>query len=94
MNVDDCFFYRSEVGKRDAQESRGLGEVYKRHADNRTVGALNPDEPARLCTNLDLTHAQAIIATACVQMPPLASVTRIQDPVAYTHLTLPTIREL
>ncbi|MFT6817989.1 MAG: maleate isomerase [Myxococcota bacterium] len=48
-------------------------------ADNRAVGALNPDAPARLCTNLDLTHAQAIIASACVQMPSLASVQRIQD---------------
>ena len=27
-----CFFFQAEDGIRDAQESRGLGDVYKRQA--------------------------------------------------------------
>ena len=30
VNVDFCFFFQAEDGIRDAQESRGLGDVYKR----------------------------------------------------------------
>ena len=29
-DYDVCFFYKAEDGIRDAQESRGLGDVYKR----------------------------------------------------------------
>ena len=29
-----CFFFQAEDGIRDAQESRGLGDVYKRQTDN------------------------------------------------------------
>ena len=28
-----CFFFQAEDGIRDAQESRGLGDVYKRQQD-------------------------------------------------------------
>ena len=31
----DCFFFQAEDGIRDAQESRGLGDVYKRQSVNR-----------------------------------------------------------
>src|SRR5674536_388595 len=30
-----CFFFQAEDGIRDAQESRGLGDVYKRQGGNR-----------------------------------------------------------
>ena len=29
-SVGGCFFFQAEDGIRDAQESRGLGDVYKR----------------------------------------------------------------
>ena len=32
------FFFQAEDGIRDAQESRGLGDVYKRQVKNRTQG--------------------------------------------------------
>ena len=34
LQVDDCvlFFFQAEDGIRDAQESRGLGDVYKRQS--------------------------------------------------------------
>ena len=30
MTLSGCFFFQAEDGIRDAQESRGLGDVYKR----------------------------------------------------------------
>ena len=30
-----CFFFQAEDGIRDAQESRGLGDVYKRQSSDR-----------------------------------------------------------
>ena len=33
-----CFFFQAEDGIRDAQESRGLGDVYKRQALSPTTG--------------------------------------------------------
>ena len=47
--------------------------------DNRAVGALDPLNPTRLWTQLDLTGVDAIVASACVQMPSLASVPIIQE---------------
>ena len=32
-----CFFFQAEDGIRDAQESRGLGDVYKRQMSNSTA---------------------------------------------------------
>ena len=32
--VIECFFFQAEDGIRDAQESRGLGDVYKRQGYN------------------------------------------------------------
>ena len=33
-----CFFFQAEDGIRDAQESRGLGDVYKRQIKNLSKG--------------------------------------------------------
>ena len=32
--VQACFFFQAEDGIRDAQESRGLGDVYKRQVQD------------------------------------------------------------
>ena len=34
-----CFFFQAEDGIRDAQESRGLGDVYKRQGEGSQQGA-------------------------------------------------------
>ena len=34
MDLIGCFFFQAEDGIRDAQESRGLGDVYKRQITN------------------------------------------------------------
>ena len=76
MDVFDIFFFQAEDGIRDAQESRGLGDVYKRqeHYHVHRVGertVIRPpwrdydEQPDDIILNL--------------------------DPVSYTHLTLPTI---
>ena len=33
--LEDDFFFQAEDGIRDAQESRGLGDVYKRQAESK-----------------------------------------------------------
>src|SRR5674536_894 len=43
-----CFFFQAEDGIRDAQESRGLGDVYKRQTDNY---ALSPNGSYIFSTN-------------------------------------------
>ena len=70
------FFFQAEDGIRDAQESRGLGDVYKRQFLICTLfvccfGLLN----AQLLLYEDFTdyNVDAVL------------------PVSYTHLTLPTI---
>ena len=70
------FFFQAEDGIRDAQESRGLGDVYKRQDKSTTewsVGYL-----------YDLLDQQMAL-TGGKQGPVLLV------PVSYTHLTLPTI---
>ena len=34
VDLVECFFFQAEDGIRDAQESRGLGDVYKRQVLN------------------------------------------------------------
>ena len=41
------FFFQAEDGIRDAQESRGLGDVYKRQVLMRFVGVLRPFWPPK-----------------------------------------------
>ncbi len=47
--------------------------------DNLAVGARDPLAPADLWKQLDLTGVDAIVASACVQMPSLASVPLIEQ---------------
>ena len=47
--------------------------------DNLAVGARDPRAPAQLWKQLDLTGVDAIVASACVQMPSLASVPMIEQ---------------
>eukprot|EP00658_Telonema_sp_P-2_P038755 TRINITY_DN27746_c0_g1_i1.p1 TRINITY_DN27746_c0_g1~~TRINITY_DN27746_c0_g1_i1.p1 ORF type:complete len:254 (+),score=11.25 TRINITY_DN27746_c0_g1_i1:36-797(+) len=45
MTSSEIFFFQAEDGIRDAQESRGLGDVYKRQAYIRVVGPLAGTSP-------------------------------------------------
>ena len=47
--------------------------------DNLEVGARDPQAPAELWKQLDVRGADAIVASACVQMPSLASVPLIEQ---------------
>lgn len=47
--------------------------------DNLKVGAQDPKAPADLWTQLNVQGADAIVASACVQMPSLASVPTIEQ---------------
>ena len=69
-------FFQAEDGIRDAQESRGLGDVYKRQLWCGDFFKLNASELPRIGALYD--------RAALVAMPPIM-------PVSYTHLTLPTI---
>ena len=70
------FFFQAEDGIRDAQESRGLGDVYKRQVHG--VGDLVED-----LRRQDLLDRQALAAQRLHEL--------VVAPVSYTHLTLPTI---
>ena len=84
------FFFQAEDGIRDAQESRGLGDVYKRQRLRSAI--------------VFVLHGLIIrrqgprnqFALACRRVddvtPALAGVfVHWRFPVSYTHLTLPTI---
>ena len=47
--------------------------------DNLEVGRQDPLAPAEITKKLDIRRADAIVASACVQMPSLASVQLIED---------------
>ena len=70
------FFFQAEDGIRDAQESRGLGDVYKRQ------GYVRGGHPVPMMTD---TWNQFHGTPAYEKYPGYA------EPVSYTHLTLPTI---
>ena len=44
----DVFFFQAEDGIRDAQESRGLGDVYKRQDVDKKIGTLSGGEKSRV----------------------------------------------
>ena len=76
MCLSDFFFFQAEDGIRDAQESRGLGDVYKRQAP-----ALEP-RPG---------NAGGPVGCDSRVVEELGPGHRDTGPVSYTHLTLPTI---
>ena len=70
------FFFQAEDGIRDAQESRGLGDVYKRQSGQ---------PPQQIAGGIADQMSGFMLAYGVLA----ALVAR--EPVSYTHLTLPTI---
>ena len=70
------FFFQAEDGIRDAQESRGLGDVYKRQG----LVWVSDTEHHRKC---GVDTKIAALKAADDRLRPVT--------VSYTHLTLPTI---
>ena len=69
------FFFQAEDGIRDLVRSRGLGDVYKRQATG-----------SAWCSS-----ARWALSGACGCWRPARSEHQVrQEPVSYTHLTLPT----
>ena len=78
------FFFQAEDGIRDAQESRGLGDVYKRQEQTLTHDELHNDLEDLLD---ELTSREAAVLRRRFGLEDDTP----QTPVSYTHLTLPTI---
>ena len=70
-----CFFFQAEDGIRDLVRSRGLGDVYKRQGHRAPGGAQGFAGGGQ---------------GRAEQSPPGIAAGRSQEPVSYTHLTLPT----
>ena len=70
------FFFQAEDGIRDAQESRGLGDVYKRQERKDAKGQV-------------VKHTVSVKTQQPLQSPTQMAMNPIA--VSYTHLTLPTI---
>jgi maleate isomerase len=47
--------------------------------DNRAVGRLDPPSPLSILERLDLRQAEALVLSACVQMPSLAAIEAAQE---------------
>lgn len=58
--------------------------------DNRAVGRLDPNDLLDIAATLDLTGAEALVLSACVQMPSLAVVEAAQDRTGLPVLTAAT----
>ena len=87
------FFFQAEDGIRDLVRSRGLGDVYKRQAQNEsTPSAIHfaiPTPPA-----IERIAVLAPSTAPALAIMPLVSALAAhagRSPVSYTHLTLPTI---
>ena len=79
------FFFQAEDGIRDAQESRGLGDVYKRQPDfifRRIIDETILVPVHRNLAEMDCIYTLNELGAALWEK--LAAV-------SYTHLTLPTI---
>ena len=70
-----CFFFQAEDGIRDLVRSRGLGDVYKRQVHRRHVSR----------RGVVVRRPGGLPAD-----PQAGGWRRLEDPVSYTHLTLPT----
>ena len=57
LQLDVFFFFQAEDGIRDLVRSRGLGDVYKRQAQDRAVGARSDD--ARNARSDDARNARS-----------------------------------
>ena len=65
-------------------------------ADNVAVGQLDPEDLPRIAERLDISRAQAIVLSACVQMPSLSAISRVERQFGLPTLsaTTATAREL
>ena len=70
-----CFFFQAEDGIRDLVRSRGLGDVYKRQNQTFALYDEFPENAINEGWNNDLD---------------ITSMAFGNNPVSYTHLTLPT----
>ena len=80
------FFFQAEDGIRDAQESRGLGDVYKRQVYVLAFG-LCFSQNDRILNQLN----KPLAAAKSVDCDKPRTDASALEPVSYTHLTLPTI---
>ena len=92
------FFFQAEDGIRDAQESRGLGDVYKRQVLDLGTPSDSTVTSGKLSGNLVTpgtldVNGQELILDADADTSITAD-TDDQIAVSYTHLTLPTNREV
>jgi maleate isomerase len=77
----------------DYLEAEGLevvDSVSLEVSDNLEVGCLDPGELPGHVEKLDLSDADALVLSACVQMPSLASVQRVEDAVGLPVVTAGT----
>ena len=84
------FFFQAEDGIRDAQESRGLGDVYKRqvgYSDHEFDSATSTRDQDVTSYSIAYTVSDSI--SVSYGTDELSS-----NAVSYTHLTLPTNREV
>ena len=56
-----------------------VDEISLNIPDNSAVGRLDPRNPLRLVERLDLRRAEALVLSACVQMPSLGAIDAAQD---------------
>ena len=85
------FFFQAEDGIRDAQESRGLGDVYKRQVlvihDTAVARRVTGTIRAATAESFELRYPPALQQAALANGTFEFSLTTV----SYTHLTLPTI---
>ena len=74
--LKSCLFFQAEDGIRDAQESRGLGDVYKRQVIYRKEKLRG-----------ELVWIERVITNRKIEVLYNSNVVAV----SYTHLTLPTI---
>ena len=77
------FFFQAEDGIRDAQESRGLGDVYKRQDLGRHL-KVHSGEKSKKCNQCEFSSSQTGDLRRHLEV-------HSGETVSYTHLTLPTI---
>ena len=62
-----------------AEEIEVVDSISLGVTDNRAVGRLDPNNLVPLTDQLDLARAEAVVLSACVQMPSLPAIETAQD---------------
>ena len=105
MGEGNCFFFQAEDGIRDAQESRGLGDVYKRQIKGTTdMGAMKDadfvvevvveimDVKKKVFAELDeITKPEVILSsnTSSMSLTEIATATKRPDKIVGMHFFNP-----